>query len=348
VRGCIVCQRNKTEHLYPTGLLKPLDVPLSVWSNIAMDFVEGFSKVGGKSVVLTVVDQFSKIAHFMPLGHPYTELTVAHAFFDHIVKLHGFPCSIVSDRDPAFTNTLWKELFALSDVKLRLRSAFRPQTDGQSEVTNRVLGVYLCCLAGDRSRSWLRWLPWADYSYNTSYQTTLQATPIRVVFGHNPPLLMSYAPGLARVAAVDKQLMQRNTFIAEIRVHLMQAQDHMKAQHDKQHRAVEFEVGDWVWLRLHHRTAVGITERTNAKLSPKFFGPFQVLERVGALAYKVQLPPKSRIHEVFHVVFLKKFEGTPPEAPPRLPPMNHGRVLPVPSRVLGARPTAASWDVLVF
>jgi hypothetical protein len=108
-----------------------------MWSNIAMDFVEGFSKVGGKSVVLTVVDQFSKMAHFMPLGHPYTELTVAHAFFDHIVKLHGFPCSIVSDRDPAFTNTLWKELFALSNVKLRLRSAFRPQTDGQSEVTNQ-------------------------------------------------------------------------------------------------------------------------------------------------------------------------------------------------------------------
>jgi hypothetical protein len=105
---------------------------------------------------------------------------------------------------------------------------------------------------------------------------------------------------------------------------------------------VEFEVGDWVWLRLHHRTAVGITERTNAKLSPKFFGPFQVLERMGALAYKLQLPPKSRIHDVFHVVFFKKFEGTPPEAPPRLPPMNHGRVLPVPSRVLRARPTGHS------
>jgi hypothetical protein len=91
-----------------------------------MDFVEGFPKVGGKCVVLTVVDQFSKMAHFVPLGHPYTTLTVAQAFFDHIVKLHGFTCSIVSDRDPVFTSTLWKELFALSGVKLRLSSAFRP------------------------------------------------------------------------------------------------------------------------------------------------------------------------------------------------------------------------------
>jgi len=153
IRGCLVCQRNKTEHLHPGGLLQPLDVPSMVWSDIAMDFVEGFPKVGGKSVVLTVVDRFSKMVHFVPLGHPYTALTVAQAFFDNIVKLHGFPTSIVSDRDPVFTSGLWTELFKLAGVKLRLSSAFRPQTDGQSEVANRVLGVYLRCLAGDRPRS---------------------------------------------------------------------------------------------------------------------------------------------------------------------------------------------------
>jgi len=118
-----------------------------------MDFVEGFPKIGGKSVVLTVIDRFSKMAHFVPLGHPYTALSVAQAFFDNIVRLHGFPCSKVSDRDPVFTNTLWTELFSLAGVKLRLSSAFRPQTDGQSKVANRVLGVYLRCLAGDCPRS---------------------------------------------------------------------------------------------------------------------------------------------------------------------------------------------------
>ncbi|KAF0933749.1 hypothetical protein E2562_019223 [Oryza meyeriana var. granulata] len=135
--GCIVCQQNKTEHLHPAGLLQPLEVPSSVWADIAMDFVEGFPKVGGKSVVLTVVDRFSKYAHFVALGHPYTATSVARVFFDHIVRLHGIPCSIVSDRDPVFTSTFWTELFALSGVALRLSSAFHPQTDGQSEVTNR-------------------------------------------------------------------------------------------------------------------------------------------------------------------------------------------------------------------
>jgi hypothetical protein len=156
VRDCEVCQRNKTDYLHPSGLLQPLDVPRSIWSDIVMDFVEGFPKVGGKSVVLTVVDRFSKMAHFIPLGHPYTALFVAQAFFDYIVKLHGFPCSIVSDCDPVFTNKLWTELFSFSGVTLRLSSTFWPQTDDQSEVTNRILGVYLRCLGGDRPRSWLR------------------------------------------------------------------------------------------------------------------------------------------------------------------------------------------------
>ena len=182
-----------------------------------MDFVEGFSRVAGKSVVLTVVDRFSKMAYFIPLGHPYSALSVAQAFFANIVKLHGFPCSIVSDRDPVFTSALWWELFALAGVKLRLSSAFRPQMDGQSEVTNRVLGVYLRCLAGDRPWQWLRWLPWAEFCYNTSHQSVLQSTPFWVVYGRDPLTLMSYAPGQAIVAAVDQQLMQRDEFLAEVR-----------------------------------------------------------------------------------------------------------------------------------
>ena len=142
-----------------------------------MDFVEGFPKVGGKSVILTVVDRFSKYAHFIPLGHPYSANSVARAFFDEIVRLHGFPCSIVSDRDPVFTSSFWKELFRLAGVQLLLSSAFHPQTDGQSEVTNRTITMYLRCLAGDRPRSWLQWLPWAEFCYNSSYQTAIGVSP---------------------------------------------------------------------------------------------------------------------------------------------------------------------------
>jgi transposase InsO family protein len=157
--GALSANSTKQSIYTQPGSSNHYQFPTSVWADIAMDFVEGFPRVSGKSVILTVVDRFSKYAHFISLGHPYSATTVAKAFFDQIVRLHGLPSSIVSDRDPVFTSNVWQELFRLSGTKLRMSSAFRPQTDGQSKVTNRVILMYLRCLAGDRPRSWLRWLP---------------------------------------------------------------------------------------------------------------------------------------------------------------------------------------------
>jgi hypothetical protein len=163
----------------------PCQFPLW-WADISMDFIEGFPKVGGKSVVLTVVDWFSKYGHFITLGHPYSAASVAKAFFDEIVKLHGLPCSIVNDRDTIFTSQFWTELFTMAGVKLQMSSAFHPQTDGQSEVVNRIITMYLRCLAGDRPKSWLKWLPWAEFCYNSSYQSALKCSPFKVVYGREP------------------------------------------------------------------------------------------------------------------------------------------------------------------
>jgi hypothetical protein len=167
--SCAVCQRNKTSHLHPVDLLQPLAVPTDVWCDIVLDFVEGFPKVDGKLVILTVGDRFSKYAHFLAIGHPYSAMTVAKAFFDTIVRLHGVSKSIVSDRDPVFTSTLWKELFRLTGTKLCTSSAFHPQMDSQSKITNKIITAYLRCLAGNRPRSWLCWLSWAEFCFNSSY-----------------------------------------------------------------------------------------------------------------------------------------------------------------------------------
>ena len=347
VRGCSVCQRNKTEHLDPAGLLQPLPVPSNVWSDIAMDFIEGFPKVGGKSVILTVVDRFSKYGHFIPLSHPYTASSVARAFFDNIVKLHGLPCSIVSDRDPVFTSTFWSELFKLSGCKLLLSSAFHQRMNGQSEATNKIIAMYLRCLACDRPRSWLQWLPWAEYCYNTSYQSSLRVTPFRVVYGRDPPAVVQYIAGSARAPAVEQHLRDRDEFLIEIRERLLLAQDVMKNNHDLKRRLIEFMVGEWVWLRLHHRTAVGITS-TSSKLAPRFSSPFQITARVGDVAYRLQLPEKAKIHNVFHVGLLKKFVGEPPAVVPvPLPPILHGRVIPMPLKVLRARLNHGVWELLI-
>jgi hypothetical protein len=298
-------------------------------------------------VVLTVVDRFSKFAHFIPLSHPYSAPSVAKALFEGVVWLHGFPCSIVSDRDPVFTSAFWAELFKLARVRLHTSSAFHPHSDGQSEVVNHVITMYLCCLAGDRPKSWLRWLSWAEYCYNSSFQSALKCSPFRVVYGREPPTLLSYQSGTTRVVAVDRQLQERDEFLADIKERLIQTQVTMKQYQDKSHREVTFQVGDWVWLRLQQRTAVGITPVAKSKLGPKFLGPYQVTAKIGEVSYRLQLPARARIHDVFHVSLLKKFEGTAPAVAPQLPTLLHGKVIPSPDRVLCAHLNRGVWELLI-
>jgi hypothetical protein len=169
------------------------------------------------------VDRFSKAAHFIPLGHPYTAPLVAHLFFDHIVKLHGIPSSIVSDRDPVFTWHFWRELFTLAGVKLQPSSAFHPQSDGQSEAANKVISMYLMCLMGDLPRQWLKWLLWVEFCYNSSFQASLKTSPFQVVYGREPPSVRTYTQGEARLPAVASQMLERDEFLVEIIEHLVQA-----------------------------------------------------------------------------------------------------------------------------
>lgn len=124
-------------------------MPQCVWTDVALDFIEALPRVRGKSAILTVVDRFRKYYHFIPLAHPYSAESVAQAFFAEIVRLHGVPQYMVSDRDTVFTSTFWRELMWLMGTKLHITSAFHPQSDGQSESANRVIVMYLRCLTDD-------------------------------------------------------------------------------------------------------------------------------------------------------------------------------------------------------
>lgn len=188
-------------------------VPSRVWEDISLDFNEGLPHVHGKSVILTVVDRFLKYAHFIALSHPYIASSMAWAFFEAIVRLHGFPSSIVSDRDPVFTGHVWRDLFNHAGVKLKMSTVFHPQTDGQSEVVNKTITMYLRCITGDRPRAWLDWLPWVEYCYNTAYHSALRTTPFQVVYGRPPPPLVPYVAGLAHTDTVDVLLQDRDAFM---------------------------------------------------------------------------------------------------------------------------------------
>ena len=149
-----------------------------------------------------------------------------------------------------FTGHVWRDLFRCAGIKLRMSTAFHPQTDGQSEVVNKVIAMYLRCVTGDRSRAWVDWLPWAEYCYNTSFHTALRATPFEVVYGRPPPPILPYQPGSARSEAAAALLRDRDLILAEVRQRLLQAQALSKRYYDAGHRDVEFAVRDWVYLRL--------------------------------------------------------------------------------------------------
>jgi hypothetical protein len=170
-----------------------------------------------------VVDHFSMYAHVIALDHPYTATSIARAFFDGIVWLHGFPSSIVSDRDPVFTGHVWRDLFQMAGVKLHMNIAFHLQTDRQSEVVKKVISMYLRCVTGDRPRARVDLLSWAEYCYNTSFHTALRATPFEVVYGQPPPPLLPYTPGTAQTEAADALLRSRDDILAEVYQRLLQA-----------------------------------------------------------------------------------------------------------------------------
>ncbi|RVW41092.1 Transposon Tf2-12 polyprotein [Vitis vinifera] len=276
--------------------------------NDIKEFVEkclGLPKSEGYNSILVVVDRLSKYAHFSLLKHPFTAQTVAAIFVRDVVKLHGFPRSIISDRDKVFLSRFWTELFRLQGTSLRHCTAYHPQTDGQTEVVNRCVETYLRCFSYNKPRRWSTWLSWAEYWYNTTFHSSTNTTPFRAVYGRDPPPLIRFGSDCTSVLAVDQLLQVRDLILNELKDHLCCAQSKMKSSADAHCRAVQFEVGDFVYIKLPLYRLRSLAKRPNEKLSPRYFGPYKVVQQIGPVAYRLELPSSTTIHPVFHVSQLK-------------------------------------------
>jgi len=292
-------------------LLQPLPIPEVVWSQISMDFIDGLPKSHRCEVILVVVDRLSKYGHFLPLKHPYTAQSVAHVFLDTIVKLHGLPDAITSDRDVVFLRSFWQELFTLQGVLLHTSTAYHPQSDGQTEVLNRCLETYLRCYCSDDASNWLACLPMAEYWYNTCFHSAIQTTPYEVLYGWPPPLHLPYLPGESASAEIDTTLVNRELKLQLLKHHLHRAQLRMK-QHAKSHRSERhFVVGDWVYFKVHPYKQATISHHSYPKLAAKYYGPFQIIKKLGPVAYTLLLPSSVKIHPTVHVSLLKKCYEVP-------------------------------------
>ncbi|GKA94962.1 ty3-gypsy retrotransposon protein [Tanacetum coccineum] len=227
----------KSSTLSPAGLLQPLPILDSIWEDISIDFITGLPKSKGYEVILVVVDCLSKYCHFIPLKCSFTARSLAKVFLKEVIRLHGIPKSVLSDRDPLFLSTFWKEIFSLKGSKLKFSSAYHPETDGQTEVVNRSLETYLRCFVCEHQKLSFR-LPCGNLAH-TSFSWSPQHHPYNVVYGRAPPTILKYVTGEIHCEAVASDLQDRDEALKQLKYHLARAQERMKKSADKHRREVE-------------------------------------------------------------------------------------------------------------
>ncbi|KAL5568353.1 hypothetical protein UlMin_024928 [Ulmus minor] len=233
VAKCLVCQKIKAEHQRPAGVLQPIEIPEWKWEQISMDFV---------------------VAHFLPIKITYSLEQLADLYVKEIVRLHGVPISIISDRDSRFTSAFWKSVQKAMGTKLKFSTAFHPQTDGQTERTIQTLEDMLRACVMEFKGAWSKYLPLIEFSYNNSYQVTIGMAPYEALYGRR-----------------------------------CRSPAHWYETGENQIAAPDF-----------------------GKLSPRYIGPFEILERIGKVAYKLALPSElASVHNVFHVSMLRKYVSDP-------------------------------------
>lgn len=285
-----------------------------------MDFVTHLPASHGFTAVMVVVDRFSKSVHFGALPTQFTTFKVATLFMDTVCKLHGFPRNIISDRDPIFISSFWRELFKMTGTTLHMSTAYHLQTDGQTEVMNRTLKQYLRSFVHHQPAAWYKFLALAEWSYNTSQHIGTGMTPYKVVYDKPPPSLSKYLRGSSRNDAVDAILSTREEIHAILQRKLLKAQEAMKHFADQKRRDVIYEVDQLVYVKLRPHCQSSLRTQPSNKLTRRYFGPYQVLERIDNVAYRLKLPEGSKIHPVFHCSLLCPHHGSTDIRPTPLPP----------------------------
>lgn len=251
----------KYETQKPTRLLQSLPTPSVVWENLSLNFIMGLPLSSGVSTILVVVDRFSKGIHFGTLLPHYTAYRTTFLFRDMVCKLHGFPRSLVSDRDPIFISTFQQELFRLSGTKLRVSTAYHPQTNGQTEVLNRVLEQYLRSYIHDKPSQWVKFLSLAKCCYNTSVNSSTRFSSFEVIYGRSQPSIPHYLVGSSTMEATNALLSTKADMHATLQRLLLKTQTTMKVAADVHCRDIQFNINDWVYLQLcpYRRTSLAPT-----------------------------------------------------------------------------------------
>ncbi|KAI3717828.1 hypothetical protein L1987_69691 [Smallanthus sonchifolius] len=279
VSKCLTCLKVKVKHQRPFGLLEQPEIPVWKWECIAMDFITKLPHTSrGHDSIWVIIDRLTKSAHFIPIREDYRVEKLARIYIDEIVSRHGVPLNIISDRDGRFTSRFWQSLQSALGTQLNHSTAYHPQTDGQSERTIQTLEDMLRACVIDFKGNWDLHLPLVEFSYNNSYHTSINMAPFEALYGRKCRSPICWTE-IGETQITSPELIQETSDkIMLIRDNLL--------------------VSPWKGV---------VRFGKKGKLAPRFVGSFKILERIGKVAYKLDLPEGlSNVHPTFHVSNLKK------------------------------------------
>ncbi|KAD7477792.1 hypothetical protein E3N88_00928 [Mikania micrantha] len=297
---CLTCLKVKAEHQQPSGLLQQPEIPMWKWDQISMDFITKLPRTShNHDSIWVIVDRLTKSAHFLPIREDYSMDRLAKLYVNEIVSRHGVPISIISDRDSRFTSRFWQTLQNALGTQINMSTAYHPQTDGQTDRTNQTLEDMLRSCVIDFRGSWDIHLPLVEFSYNNSYHTSIQCAPFEALYGRKcrSPICWSE---VGENQIIGPEFIQETTDkIALTQERIKAARDRQKSYADNRRRPLEFQICDRVMLKVSPWKGI-FRFGKRGKLSPRFVGPFKILERIGSVAYRLELPPElSNIHDAF-------------------------------------------------
>ena len=323
VTSCIRCQQNKPSNQLPAGELMPLPIPTRPWQQMGIDFIGPLPLTkSGMDGLAMMVCRFSKMRHPVAIKMKLTAPQAVGLVVKEVVRLHGVPEVIVSDRDPRFTAGFWKEFWQCWGTKMGMSTAYHPQTDGQSERENRTLVEAVRSFVQEDQKDWDELLPLLELALNSAKQSSTGQSPFQMVYGREAvlPVDVQFQTPIATAAnpAVEQLQQKLQDGWERATTSMKKAQERQKTSADKKRRAVEYQVGDKVWLSTEKIVLRGNKQLDRSmKFGAKFIGPFEVVEVKNRNAYRLQLPESFKMHPVVNVERLKKYVDGEEQFPSR-------------------------------
>ena len=274
VATCDSCSRDKPSRHLQHGELAPLLAPSGPWKSISCDFVTDLPLSNGYNSLLVFIDRFTKMCHLVPCLKTTDATEFAHLFLDNVIRLHGIPDSIVSDRGSIFTSHFWKSRTSMMDLKRRLSTAFHPQTDGQTERMNQTVEQYLRIYCNYQQDNWTNLLSLAEFAYNNAHQPMIDCSPFYANFGFHPKFTINLRSPFTSVPAAKALAETLQSHHSDLIESIKSTQNHQARYYDAKHKRIEFSVGDKVWLSSLNIS----TQRPSKKLDWKRLGPFMIIE----------------------------------------------------------------------